>query len=78
MCWFSAAWRRKRQDSELTAVLKPDPRLLWDQFDHTASTKDGRPPDDLAEAKEDHTEPHRNQSFPAFTVKASHLKCFTI
>ena len=37
------------QGSELTAVLKPDPRLLWDQFDQVVSTIDERPPDDPEE-----------------------------
>lgn len=48
-----AAWGRKRLGPELTAVLKPDPWLLWDQFDQTVSTIDEQPPDDPSESKED-------------------------
>lgn len=50
---------RKRLGSELTVVLKPDPRLLWDQFDQAVSTIDERPPDDPAESKEDRFTQHQ-------------------
>lgn len=47
------AWRRKRLGSELTAVLKPDTRLLWDQFEQAVNSSDEGTPDDPAESKED-------------------------
>lgn len=47
-----AVWR-KRLGWELTAVLKADLRLLWDQFEHNMSAIDERPPDDPVESKGD-------------------------
>lgn len=47
-----AVWR-KRLGRELTAVLKDDLRLLWDQFEHNMSAIDERPPDDPVESKGD-------------------------
>lgn len=72
MCSSSAAWR-KRLGSELTAVLKPDPRLLWDQLDQAVSAIDERPPDDPVESKDRIRPPDRIQSCLAFTIKVSPL-----
>lgn len=58
--------------SELTVVLKPDPRLLWDQLDQ-ASAIDEWPPDDPAESKDRIRPADRIQSRLAFTIKASPL-----
>lgn len=64
-------------------MLKADPRLLWDQFDQTASTIDERPPDDPVEAIEDldSTMPesklfglHNKSLFKIFNQIAYHLK----
>lgn len=42
---------RGGEGGELAAVLKPDPRLLWDQFEEAASAVGEWPPDDLSESK---------------------------